>query len=163
MSAEEASEPALIAVPAARLEHGFYHHQKERYEDRGDINSSYSADLIADTGSRIRRPFEFSGDLWVCISIAGRNITGSGEQEFGAFKVIPIAKFTGTPTTYNEKISVDGGEAARNDPNGFYDRIRVSWKGQDFVMIGPEATFVAEGPDRPAAPDASAAQLSLFT
>ena len=72
---------------------------------------------------------------------------------------------TGERTTYAEKIPPDEGEAARNDPNGFYHGMTIKPGRDTLVMCGPPVLFVpADVPARPeptfAAPDP--AQLSLF-
>jgi hypothetical protein len=40
-----------------------------------------------------------------------------GVENAGAYRLIPVRLFDGTPTTYRDKTgTADGGEAARNDP-----------------------------------------------
>jgi hypothetical protein len=152
---EEPTEPhPTCAVRAARLEH-----------DRGDINDSYSADRIA-SGQPIRKPFQHDGGLWICTSITGSGLTVSGSTEHEAYRIMPERAFTGTPTTYGEKIGTgEAAEAARKDPNGFYHGIAVKHGRETFVLCGPPLSFVPEeAPTRPDwEPDGpEPLQLSLF-
>ena len=152
-----------ICVPASRLAWGTYDHDKQREIGEGDISRAYSADRIGE-GKPARQPFEWGGNLWVTISISGKGLTISGEHEFQAYRIVPPAIFNGVATTYREKV-YDGsdGENARNDPLGFYHGMKIVCGGKPFIMRGPPAVFVAEDPDRPATPDPSATQMSLFT
>lgn len=144
-------------VDAARLAYGNYDHEKERDVDEGDICGSYSGDTIAESG-RVRRPFKMDGFLWTCVGTGGCG----GIQSADAYKLIPLKMFIGTPTTYREKTgTMDGAEAARNDPLGFYHSMVVHWGKDQFVLTGPERTFVAD-PTRPAA-ELESQQMSLFT
>ena len=115
----------------------------------GDIYASYSADRIC--GSRpIRKPFTHDGSLWTCIGIVGSRLTGSGQQEFHAYRLISQEAFGAAPTSYHDKVNRDCGETARKDPNGFYHGMAVK-HGQIFVLCGPPAVFVAiQEPARPA-------------
>ena len=61
----------------------------------GDIHASYSADVIASNG-RVRKPFTWKGDLYVCTSITGSALTGSGMSEHEAYRMVPMKLFTGT-------------------------------------------------------------------
>lgn len=145
-----------ITVPASRLAWGAWNHEKNRDEGTGDIHSSYSADTIATSGN-IRRAFRHAANLMVTVSMSGRGGVESAE----AYSLIPTKVFTGTPTTYAEKVSIEGGDMARNDPMGFYDRISVKHGGESFVMRGPPIVFVAE-PERPGAQPTEPAQMELF-
>lgn len=129
--------------------------------ERGDITESYSADRISE-GKPLRAPFEFSGSLWVCVSITGKGLTVTGEHELKAYRLLPEQLFKGTPTTYSAKVA--DAEAARNDPNGFYDSVPVRYAGKVWIMSGPPAVFVAEA--QPVRPEGvvggEPVQLSLF-
>src|ERR1019366_7701739 len=139
-----------IPVHAARLEY-----------ERGDITESYRADRIME-GKPLRAPFEFSGSLWVCVSISGKGLTVTGEHELKAYRLLPAQMFKGTPTTYSAKVA--DAEAARNDPNGFYHSVSVRHAGKVWIMSGPPTVFVAEA--QPVRPDGvvevQPEQLSLF-
>ena len=121
----------------------------------GDVHSSYSADLIP--SGKIRHPFRFDGNLSVTVSMSRYEGVESAE----AYKLIPENLFRGPPTTYSEKVAIDGGEAARNDPNGFYNGVRVSFKSAASILTGPPVRFVAD-PERPdSVPEPE--QMSLFS
>jgi hypothetical protein len=143
--------PAPIRVHPARI---------ALSDPAGPIPASYSADRISD-GRPIREPFEHGGNLWCCISISGKSITTSGEYELEAYRLLPVEMFTGTPTTYTEKLAIDNGDAARGDPKGFYDSISVSFRNNTYILAGPPATFIASS--EPVRPDvAQTEQLTLF-
>jgi hypothetical protein len=139
-------ESILFHVDPARLADGEWDHRIEKYIGEGDMASSYSADRIAEARP-IRRPFTWQGSLWVCVGSAFRQ----GVNSLSAYRLTPVERFSGTPTTYSEK-TIDG-EAARNDPNGFYHGMQVTHAGKTWVLCGPGATFVA----------GQAAQMSLFS
>jgi hypothetical protein len=68
--------------------------------------------------------------------------------------------FNGTPTNYRDKTGTsECAEAARNDPNGFYDRMTVKHGGQEFVLCGPEVQIVAGQSEVITVPQV---QLALF-
>lgn len=139
------------SVPAARL------------SERGDINRSYSADLIATSG-RIRNPFPHKGDVWVCTSICGRGLTESGETEHEAYRLVPPCRFIGVTTSYGTRTgTADAADAARRDPFGFYHGIVVKRGSEAFVMSGPPLRFIAETtPSRPTPDEPEPMQLTLF-
>jgi len=129
----------------------------------GDIYAAYSADRISE-GKPVRTPFEWSGSLWVTVSICGKGLTHSGKQEFQAYRIIPSAMFNGVATTYAKKAAVDHGEAARNDPLGFYNSMQIVCHGKAWVMQGPPTTFVADmTAERPPHATPEPAQMSLFS
>lgn len=141
----------LIAVPAARL------------RERGDINRSYSADLIATSG-RLRNPFRHNGSLWVCTSITGRGLTESREPEHEAYRLTPPSQFVGVSTNYRARTDeADAADAARRDPYGFYNAITVKHGSEAFVMAGPPVRFIADAsPSRPKPDTPEPIQLTLF-
>jgi len=134
-----------------------------RLGDRGDINRSYSADVIATSG-RIRNPFQHKGNFWVCTGISGRGLTDSGETEHEAYRLTPEARFIGVPTTYGATIgTAEAADAARNNQFGFYHGIAVKQGSQAFIMSGPPLRFIAEGtPSRPKPDTPEPTQLTLF-
>jgi hypothetical protein len=149
-------------VDPARLASGRWDDAKNRDDGAGDIHRSYSADRIG-AGRPIRRPFEWHGNLWVCVSIIGSGLTPTGTQEFHAYKLVPSEVFKGEPTSYGKKCSVDAGDLARSDPNGFYHGMAVKHDGETFVLMGPPAVFLAEPqPERPVASFQRPEQLGLF-
>jgi hypothetical protein len=155
-------EPTSFSVHPSRLAYGQWNETKQRDEGEGDIHASYSADRIS-TDDSIRKPFRHDGSLWICTSISGKCLSHGGQQEFTAFRVFPKLRFTGVPTTYGEKSSIEDGETARNDPNGFYHGMAVKHARETFVLVGPPALFVAAELVTPeAAVETDAGQMSLF-
>jgi hypothetical protein len=134
-----------------------------RLGDRGDINRSYSADVIAIAG-RIRNPFQHQGSFWVCTSISGRGLTESGETEHEAYRLTPAPKFIGVATTYAATIATaEAAEAARNNPHGFYHGITVKHGSEAFIMSGPPLRFIPDKtPARPEPDTPEPLQLDLF-
>jgi len=97
----------------------------ERDSGEGDIHASYSADTIAARGC-IRRLFKWHGKQMVSVGMSGRG----GVEQAETYQLTPKDAFIGTPTTYREKASHNGGETARHDPKGFYESILVTYKKQ---------------------------------
>jgi hypothetical protein len=149
--------PEIIEVDPKRLQFGTYDHKSDHESGEGDICASYSADVIAMEG-KIRRPFKWNDSLCVCTGSAGSALTGSGKQEHEVYRLVPLSMFKDVPTTYGKKVSIEGGDFARNDPNGFYHSMIVKCGKQTYVLTGPPLTFVAA--DAPNRPDHS--QLELF-
>ena len=138
-------------VNSARLTWGTYDHTKNDYVNEGDIRSSYSADCIA-MGQPVRKPFRMDGEMWVTIAMSNK--------EARAYRLCPLRIFKGTTTTYHDKTcTAERAEEARNDPNGFYDRMVVKHCGQEFVLCGPEIQIVAGAHEDIPAPQV---QLALF-
>lgn len=138
-------------VNPALLAWGTYDHGKNDYVSEGDIPASYSADCIA-MGQPVRKPFRMDGEMWVTISLCNHGAR--------AYRLCPLRIFSGTPTTYRDKTDSDElADAARNDPNGFYDRMTVRHGGLEFVLCGPEVQIVASQHEDVPAPQV---QLALF-
>ena len=138
-------------VNPARLAWGTYDHEKNDYVSEGDIPASYSGDSIA-MGQPVRKPFRMDGEMWVAIGLSNHGAK--------AYRLCPLRVFSGTPTNYRDKTgTAEGAEAARNDPNGFYDRMTVMHGGQEFVLCGPEVQIVAGQSEDVPAPQV---QLALF-
>jgi hypothetical protein len=129
----------------------------------GDIHASYSADVIAMRGS-VRKPFRWKDGLCVCTSISGSGLTDSGTEEHEAYRIVPSRTFTGTMTTYGKKTDrAEDAQAARNDPNGFYDGMTIKHGAEIFVLCGPPIRFTADtSPERPCAATGEPMQLRLF-
>jgi len=128
-------ETIIREVNPARLAWGTFDHAKSDYMNEGDIPASYSGDCIA-MGQPVRKPFRMDGEMWLTISLSN-----DGAR---AYRLCPLRVFNGTPTTYRDKSGTsECAEAARNDPNGFYDRMIVKHGGQQFVLCGPEVRIVA--------------------
>ena len=128
-------------VEPSRLAYGSWCHASEKQIGEGDIRASYSADRIG-MGQPVRKPFRYSGELWVCI--------GTGSAGANAYRLVHPSLYGGTVRTYHERCR--DGDRARGDQAGFYDGIIVRHAGRELVMAGPPATFVA----------GEEAQLSLF-
>ena len=128
-------------VDPARLAWGSYDHTAEEYIGEGDIYSSYSGDCIA-TGQPVRKPFRHERELWLTVGLSGSG-DGTHRATASAYRLLPVRLYKRTPITYEAKTWPDQGEAARNDPRGFYDGVTVKHGGQCFVLCGPEVQFVA--------------------
>jgi hypothetical protein len=120
------------AVDPARLRWGAWCHRTEKNVGQGDIAGSYSADRIG-MGEPLRKPFEWKGSLWVCV--------GQSHDSAEAYRLTHPQTFHGTALTYRDKTA--DGEAARNDPDGFYHGMAVKHAGTTFVLSGPPALLVA--------------------
>lgn len=92
---------------------------------KGDIAAAYSADMIG-MKNQVRSPFRFQGGLWVCTSIG---------THCEAYRLVPLEQFDEVARLYREKSR--NGDAARNDPNGFYHGMKVQHRRQWFVLQGP--------------------------
>jgi hypothetical protein len=138
-------------VTPARLAWGTYDHAENDYVNEGDISVSYRGDCIA-MGQPVRKPFRMDDEMWLTIALSN--------SEARVYRLCPLRIFTGTPTTYRDKSGTDErAEQARNDPNGFYDRIIVKHRGQEFVLCGPEIQIVVGALEDIPAPQV---QLALF-
>jgi hypothetical protein len=114
-----------------------------RLSDQGDISRSYSADLI-DNG-RIRKPFRYTGQLYICTS----TITGfypNSIRQAEAYRLTLATLFDRKTTDYQSKVGHDNGATARADLNGFYDGIAVTQQGHGYVLTGPPLTFLPNIP-----------------
>ena len=129
------------SVDPARLRWGTWCHRVEKILGEGDIAASYSADRIG-MGEPLRKPFDFKGSLWVCVS--------RSDAKSEAYRLTHPQVFDGEPLTYRAKVA--DGVAARSDPGGFYHGMTVTHGGKAFVLCGPPAVFVA----------GEARQLDLF-
>lgn len=70
-------------------------------------------------------PFEFSGMLWICTSIA---VDSRGGAEIEAYRIVPPERFRGG----------DAGEK-----NGFYHGEQIIHDGRSFCLEGPPGIFEA--------------------
>jgi hypothetical protein len=159
---EQTTAREVFLVSPSRLAWGEY--VGETKKGQGDISASYSADRICE-GKPIRKPFQWQGNLWVCISSSGRGLTITREHEFHAYRLILRRLFPGEAISYaSRSAAVDGGETAREHPMGFYHGIVVKHGGNELVMCGPEATFMADENelDSEGKRSATPTQLGLF-
>lgn len=101
---------------------------------------SYSADVIA-MSATVRRPFELDGARWVCVGTGGNFTTYTSIR---IYKLTPEREFDGVARSYTGKCLIDGGEFARNDPNGFYHGMTVQHGGKWYALTGPEFELLAE-------------------
>jgi len=133
---EKAQDRQVFKVALSRFASGQWSEEKDRYEDRGDIAEATCCDTIAMEG-RVRDPIRFGGHL-VCIT--GGSYGPRGEEATG-YKLLDPRQFPRTVTSYYEKIAIEGGDAARRDPFGFYDGMKVKHGGREYVLTGPAMTF----------------------
>jgi hypothetical protein len=124
-----------FAVDPARLRSGEWCHRSQKTIGQGDIAASYSAERIG-TNQPIRQPFQWKGGFWVCVGMTFRNRIESAE----AYRLTHVQLFNGAPLTYAAKTA--DGDAARNDPDGFYHGMTVKHAGQTMVLCGPPVTFI---------------------
>lgn len=110
-----------------------------RLTDRGDISSSYSADVI-DKG-RIRKPFRYNGQLYTTTSTLSGMYPHSIRQA-EAYTLVLATLFEGQITDFHTKIHHDIGRSARSDPNGFYHGIAITHQSRQYVLAGPPLTFL---------------------
>jgi hypothetical protein len=125
---------------------------------KGDINRSYSGDIISPTSyegkSLVRNPFKFKGEMWVS---TGGSWMGEHCLEQQCYRLQPRKLFTGEIREYTKhgertEDDVDGHEAWRNDPLGFYHGMLVWWGKEECVLVGPKVQFVPEPGKAPAQP-----------
>ena len=140
-STEDDEPPLTHEVDPSRLASGRWDHASEKTLGEGDITGSYSGDRIG-MGKPLRRPFIWHGSPWVCTGIS--NLSGS--VTVSAYRLVAVEAFEGTYTTYTDKTR--NAEAARNDPMGFYHGMTVQSAGRDWILSGPEHTFVAGVPEQ---------------
>jgi hypothetical protein len=139
---EQTPAREVFLVSPSRLAWGEY--KGERKSGEGDISASYSADRICE-GKSIRKPFQWRGSLWLCVGSIGRGLAITKEHEFSAFRLMPLRCFPGEAISYaSRSAAVDSGATARENPLGFYHGIVVKHGRDQFVMCGPEATFMAD-------------------
>lgn len=101
-----------------------------------EVRAAYSADSLC--GNKIRKPFHYRG----APHIAGGGCHMGERYEVEIYELIPRASFTGATTTYQERVSRDGGNRARHDPRGFYYGIAVSYGGVAYVVGESTATLI---------------------
>ncbi|MGD9790583.1 MAG: hypothetical protein AB7Q00_12720 [Phycisphaerales bacterium] len=126
---------SVYSVLPSRLAPGAWSPELDRQIGEGDIHASYSADRIG-LGLPLRRPFEHAGCRWVCVGF------GPGPVAWAYRMVHPFA-FEGVATTYTKKLASNHGDDARADPMGFYHAMAVRSGGEDLVLSGPPARFIA--------------------
>ncbi|PCI09716.1 hypothetical protein COB72_05640 [bacterium] len=136
-------ETEVHELELSRFAPGEFCYQKERTVGEGDIVSSYSADKIAFTNS-VRNPFTWKGQQWI--------MTGGKGSGIQAYRLVHPEAFPRTATTYEQRTRDDGGEAARHDPNGFYDGMTVTRGKKTYILCGPPVKLMP----------GKAAQTSLF-
>jgi hypothetical protein len=151
------TETKTVPVAHDRLAPGDWSGGKKSSEA---IFTDRTAGTASLRGRPVRAPFKFRGELWLCVGMGG----AGGIQEAKAYRLVPRQMFRARPTTYHDKTAIEGGDAARNDPMGFYHGVSVKWGGETLILMGPPVKFVPDGgPRRPrgdAKPEAE--QLNLF-
>ncbi len=139
------SKPVPIEVEPARLADGAWCHRRNKMIGQGDISASYSADRIAES-KPIRKPFDWQGATWVC---TGKMPHGEGRSAT-VYRLIDPGLFEEAATTFGGRARK--GDAAREDPKGFYHGVTVTHAKRGMVLCGPPALLVP----------GKAAQLELF-
>jgi len=140
-------------VPASRLSGNAVDYAASRLRGIGDIISSNSCECIA--RQLIEKPFRFQGSLWVAFGV---QFHPDGNKAH-AYRLVRAPKFYGVVMTYADKLSAGGGDAAREDPNGFYHGLFAAHNGVKYVVIGPDFLFTHLPWD---AVTAETSQLALF-
>lgn len=98
--------------------------------------ATYSADLIADSRSRVSGYLLFLGERWVC---TGTGPDGQGGRIANAYRLTPAARWEGETTTYHDADPTH----RRGDPNGFYHGMLIHHGKTPYVLTGPERLFIA--------------------
>jgi hypothetical protein len=145
MLPETPSQITTFTVDPERLAWGQWCHRLNKEVGEGDIAASYSGDRIG-MEQPVRRPFSWQGKEWVCTSMHHR----AGAMIAEAYPLVALQQFTGDALHYGERKQ--DGDAARADPLGFYNGMKVKCAGRILVLCGPPAEFEAGEP----------AQKSLF-
>jgi hypothetical protein len=146
----------LYRVKPARLTSGTWN--GEQLVNEGDICRSYSGDRIGENNP-VRPPFQWQGSLWTCI---GMMVCAGVQAEAWAYRLVPETLFDGEPTSYDAKTrSEEDREAALTNPMGPYHAMRVRYKGDNFILCGPQATFIPDSEDG-SNTETAAVQLGLF-
>lgn len=100
------------------------------------IDRSYSGDLLANGGNKIRNPFEWEGDFYVCLGGMSSAIEGDFWKE--AWKVMPADLFEGKTYGYDELMAKwNRNEKERGNENGR----RVLLRNKHYVLEGPKIVF----------------------
>jgi ParB/RepB/Spo0J family partition protein len=100
------------------------------------VKPSCSADTIAEKGSKVRNPFLHDGKRWIC--------TGSAAQSYDCYQLVKPEEWPGETRSYSVPQGREHDEyyeSLRNDPNGFYHGMLVTWGKSQCVLVGPEITF----------------------
>jgi len=106
---------------------------------------SYSGDLLANGGDRIREPFEWEGDSYVCLACGSSGAEGIIQVE--VWRVMPADLFEGKTYNYDGlKTKWDHDEKERGNHHG----LRVGLGKKSYVLDGPSIIFYAEKkPEKP--------------
>ena len=108
------------------------------------IHESYSGDCISEN-QPVRRPFKYGGKLY--ISTGGRGGGTPPRYEEECYELVDRELYSGQVRTYSvpkEREYEEYYESLRNDPNGFYHGMLVKRGSKDFVLVGPEVTFIRD-------------------
>lgn len=124
-------------VNPGRLEPGVWSEEFNKTVGEGDIVRSYCADTIALHG-KIRRPFIFQSNLWVCVGRSG--------EVARAYTLVPIDDFNA------EEINdqhLHNHAARRAQTLGYYHGVVVNYRKDWFVIAGPEVCFAPGAIEQP--------------
>ena len=122
------AQPIEHELEPDRFEPGAFCYRQERTIGEGDIAASYSADTIGLEG-RIRKPFRWNESDWVSIG------SGTGGRH-SVYRLVDPSVFPRSVTSYREKTR--DAAAARSDPHGFYDGMKVTRGKDEYVLCGPQ-------------------------
>src|ERR1039458_837107 len=84
------------SLDPARFRWGVWCHRTDKTVGEGDIAASYSADRIG-MGQPVRKPFEWKGSLWPCVS--------RGNQSAEAYRLTHPQAFKGEPLSYRARVA----------------------------------------------------------
>jgi hypothetical protein len=100
------------------------------------VEKSYSGDLLANGGNKIRKPFEWEGNFYTCLGGISSGTQGNFWKE--VWKVTPANLFKEVTYKYDELMAKwDQNEKERGNHHGQ----RVKLKGEDYVLEGPRVVF----------------------
>lgn len=126
---DEAASRTLVFVDPERLAHD------------GDISSSHSAELLGGKLSKIRKPFEYEGDLYVVTG--STHFPKAGSDSYEAMRLVPLAdykdqtweSFSAKATQQNRALAPDEWRATG------YEGVIVKHSKKEYVLAGPAVTF----------------------
>ena len=100
------------------------------------VDKSYSGDLLANGGNKIRNPFEWEGDLYVCLGGMSSGTQGNFWKE--AWKVMSADLFKGETYTYDQIMAKwNRNEKERGNHHGQ----RVLLRNKKYILEGPKIVF----------------------
>jgi hypothetical protein len=105
------------------------------------IRDSYSGDTLDPDGptakSRIRKPFEHAGEVWIAVSSSGNSC-----ECYRVVLRIAFKEKVRHIDDYGDCTEDEQDELWRYAPKGFYHGIAAWRGGTEIVLVGPETEFV---------------------